>query len=82
MIKPLKLLREQEVLKRIPVGRSSWWLGIAEGRFPKPLKLGPRTSAWLESDVDSLIERLIEESRQKNPQNPSNTNTDDDACQL
>ena len=29
----------------IPVSRSSWYKGIAEGRYPKPVKLGERTSA-------------------------------------
>jgi hypothetical protein len=29
----------------IPVGRSTWWAGVKSGRFPKPVKLGPRTTA-------------------------------------
>lgn len=30
----------------IPVSKSSWWAGVASGKFPKPVKLGPRTTAW------------------------------------
>ncbi|MGH8548543.1 MAG: helix-turn-helix transcriptional regulator [Methylococcales bacterium] len=26
----------------IPVGKSTWWAGIESGRFPQPVKLGPR----------------------------------------
>jgi prophage regulatory protein len=26
----------------IPVGKSTWWQGVKEGRFPKSVKLGPR----------------------------------------
>jgi prophage regulatory protein len=42
----------------IPVGRSTWWAGVNSGRFPKPVKLGPRTTAWRVEDIRALIERL------------------------
>jgi len=35
----------------IPVSRSSWYKGVAEGRYPKPVKLGERTSAWRIEDI-------------------------------
>src|SRR5271165_3505306 len=41
----------------IPVGRSTWWAGIKTGRFPKPVKLGPRTTAWKVEDIRRLIEQ-------------------------
>ena len=41
----------------IPVGRSTWWAGVKTGRFPKPVKLGPRTTAWKVEDIRKLIER-------------------------
>ena len=41
----------------IPVSRSSWLAGVREGRFPKPVKLGKRTTAWRVSDIRALIER-------------------------
>ena len=40
----------------IPVSKSTWWAGIKSGRFPKPVKLGPRTTAWRVEDVRRLIE--------------------------
>ncbi len=42
----------------IPVSRSSWYKGIAEGRYPKPVKLGERTSAWRIEDIRKLIDEL------------------------
>jgi predicted DNA-binding transcriptional regulator AlpA len=42
----------------IPVGRSTWWAGVKSGRFPKAVKLGPRTTAWKVEDIRALIERL------------------------
>ncbi len=40
----------------IPVGRSTWWAGIKTGRFPRPVKLGPRTTAWKVEDIRKLID--------------------------
>jgi len=40
----------------IPVSRSSWLAGVASGRYPKPVKLGPRTTAWKISDIRALID--------------------------
>jgi predicted DNA-binding transcriptional regulator AlpA len=52
---PDRLIRLREVLEIIPVGRSSWWLGVRQGRYPKPIKLGPRTTCWRESEVRRLV---------------------------
>jgi prophage regulatory protein len=42
----------------IPVSRSTWWAGVAGGRFPKPVKLGPKITAWRVEDIRALIVRL------------------------
>lgn len=39
----------------IPVSKSAWWEGCKTGRYPKPVKLGPRTIAWRVSDIRALI---------------------------
>ncbi len=40
----------------IPVSKSTWWAGVRSGRFPKPLKLGPRTTVWKAEDIRALFE--------------------------
>ena len=50
-------IRIWDVLKYIPVGKSTWWAGVATGRFPRPVKLGERTSAWKVEDIRALIEK-------------------------
>jgi len=40
----------------IPIGKSTWWAGVKEGRFPQPIKLGPRTTVWRVSDIRDLLE--------------------------
>jgi len=39
----------------IPVKKSCWWAGVKSGRFPKPVKLGPRVTAWKVEDIRALI---------------------------
>lgn len=41
----------------IPIGKSSWWNGVKSGKFPKPIKLGERTTAWRIEDIRALIEQ-------------------------
>ena len=41
----------------IPVGNSTWWEGVKSGRFPKPIKLGPRTTVWRVEDIRRLLEK-------------------------
>lgn len=49
-------VRLPTILAVYPIGRSSWWKGVREGRFPRGVKLGPRTTAWRVEDVRRLIE--------------------------
>ena len=42
----------------IPVSRSSWWAGVKSGRYPQPVKLGPRTTAWRIEDIRNLLDTL------------------------
>lgn len=42
----------------LPIGRSTWWAGVRSGRFPKPVKLGPRTTAWKVEDIRKLIDTV------------------------
>ena len=40
----------------LPISRSTWWAGIRIGRYPAPVKLGPRITAWRVEDIRALIE--------------------------
>lgn len=42
----------------IPVSKSTWWAGVKSGRFPKPVKLGPRITAWRVEHIRALIEAM------------------------
>lgn len=41
----------------IPVCPSTWWAGVADARFPAPIKIGGAT-VWRVEEIRELIERL------------------------
>ena len=51
-------LRLPQVLAIFPIGKTTWWEGCRTGRFPKPVKLGPRTTVWRAEDIAALVQRL------------------------
>jgi len=52
------LLRLPEVLKIIPVSRSSWYDGIQRGVYPASVRIGRRARAWRRRDLEALISRF------------------------
>lgn len=42
----------------IPIGKSTWWAGVRSGRFPPPVKIGAKTTAWRVEDIRALIDSL------------------------
>lgn len=63
MTKPTALpetgfIRLPQVLAVIPISRSQWLKGVKEGKYPKPVKLGARITAWRVGDIKQLIEEL------------------------
>ncbi len=44
----------------IPISKSTWWQGIKDGRFPKPLKLGKRVTVWRVEDIRRLLETGVQ----------------------
>jgi prophage regulatory protein len=55
-----RLLRLHVVKARTGRSRSCIYDDIKRGSFPRPVKLGPRAVAWVESEVDAWIAARIE----------------------
>lgn len=53
-------LRLPQVLEIFPISKSSWWQGCKEGKYPKPIKLGPRTTVWRSTDIEKLVAEISE----------------------
>jgi predicted DNA-binding transcriptional regulator AlpA len=46
----------------LPIGRSTFLEGVRSGRYPAPIKLGPRITAWRDEDIRKLIEEGVPRS--------------------
>lgn len=57
------ILRLPTVIKRTGLSRSSIYLRIVNGQFPKSISLGGRAVGWIEEEVDEWIVSKIEDSR-------------------
>lgn len=53
------LLRAKQIAGPIlPIGLSTWWLWVKEGRAPRGIKISSRITVWKKDDVLTLVERL------------------------
>ena len=57
----LSFLRRPKVEKRTGLSRSTIYLAIKKGTFPKPVKLGERSVGWVEAEVDAWLENRIQQ---------------------
>jgi prophage regulatory protein len=57
------MLRLPAVKTRTGLSRSTIYLRIAQGTFPRPVSLGGRAVGWLEAEIQDWLQRRIEVSR-------------------
>jgi len=55
-----RLIRLPEVKHRVGLGRSTIYRWMAEGRFPRPVRLGGYIVAWAEDDVETWIANRLD----------------------
>ena len=48
----VRFLRLPEVLARTGLSRSTIYVRLEQGRFPRPVSLGARAVGWIEAEVD------------------------------
>ena len=51
-----RLFRIKQVLEVIPVSKTTWWNGVRDGRFPKPIKNG-RMTFWKSEDLETFMDK-------------------------
>lgn len=56
--KPSRMLKLPTVLDRVPFSKTEVYRRVRSGEFPKPISIGVRAVAWLESDIDEYIQKL------------------------
>lgn len=57
------ILRLSAVKARTGLSRSTIYLRISEGTFPKQVSLGTRAVGFVESEIEEWLSRQIEQSR-------------------
>ena len=60
---PIRIVRLPHVLARTGLSRSTIYVRLAEGSFPKPVQLGARAVGWIEEEVDEWIRQQVALSR-------------------
>lgn len=58
-----RLIRLPQVKAMVGLGRSSIYDRIKKDKFPRPIKLGERSSGWIEAEVQAWISEQIRASR-------------------
>lgn len=58
-------LRLPQILTIFPISKSAWWEGCKTGRYPKPVKLGPRTTVWRAEDIKAFIDNISRQNDQE-----------------
>ncbi len=48
-------IRLPQVLAIFPISKSAFWAGVKSGKYPKPVKLSARCTAWKVDDIRNLI---------------------------
>ena len=54
-----RLMRINAVTERTATPKSTLYASVARGQFTRPIKLGERSSAWLESEVTAIVNARI-----------------------
>jgi prophage regulatory protein len=53
----MRFIRFKELRQRIPLGRTTIWKMMREGRFPQSRRIGKMAAAWLESEVEDWMKK-------------------------
>ena len=60
----ITILRLPAVKARTGLSRSTLYLRMSEGRFPKSISLGGRAVGWIESEIQAWLQEQIDATRQ------------------
>jgi prophage regulatory protein len=63
------LIKLNEVKARTGLGRSSIYSYIGKGIFPAQVKLGERSIAWVETEIESWVQSKINARNASNDEN-------------
>ena len=59
----MSISRRPQVQARTGIPKATMYAMMATGAFPRPIKIGARAVAWLDSDIDRWIEARVVASK-------------------
>ena len=55
-----QFMRRTEIEQALRIGRSTIYGLMAQGKFPKPVRISPRSVAWRTSEIEAYLKKLQE----------------------
>ena len=59
----ISILRRPEVQARTGLSRSTIYLKVSQGTFPRPISIGARAVGWISAEIDAWLEQQVASSR-------------------
>jgi prophage regulatory protein len=59
----LSIIRRKKVEARTGLSRSTIYLRISQGTFPRPVSLGLRAVGWIDAEISDWLAQRVESSR-------------------
>lgn len=52
-------VRLPQILAVIPIGKSTWWAGVRQGKYPAPVRPSPfgRVTVWRATDIHNWMSK-------------------------
>ncbi|RQV93576.1 AlpA family phage regulatory protein [bacterium] len=60
----MRYIRFKELRQRVPLGRTTIWRMMREGRFPRSRRIGKTATAWLENEIEEWIRNRADKREQ------------------
>ena len=54
-----KFVRLPDVIERTSLSRSTIYEMMAQGRFPRPVKLSLRSNGWIEAEINAWLDSRV-----------------------
>lgn len=51
----IRMIKLHAVISKVGLSKPTIYSRIREGKFPRPVKLGPKSVAWVEYEIDSWL---------------------------
>ncbi len=64
VLPPEGFIRLPVALAVLGIGRTSFLAGVKDGKYPQPVRLGPRITAWRVEDIRAVIARFADKITQ------------------